>query len=369
MKRRPSHLFSRALLVAPLVPLALLTGLVLVGCPTLKNAPLDAGAETDAGIADLDAGDDASELPETGFTIVRHMPEAGALRALSVTTTEQVYLAGDDGVILEKAGAEWQTVVLGPGVDVTGIWSSGSTEALAVATQKNTNKGPIFRRGNGVWAQIGTAPHGLRTVWGIDRIRYAGGNDGVIYSGPPNDPLGNGFQLPLPPNVADTLFAPIIYAIGGNSTKAVMAAADADSTLFSTDGTTWRLFEDPIDRTRSFRTMWGFPGPTVQIYQGANYYGLWSFTSPGGPVFQLNEEKDQLQNPNRWIWGIWGPSGDQIVCVGDAGRIMTYDKKTGKVLIRPSPTVKNLYAVGGTSLDDIWIVGEEQLVLHGHLSL
>jgi hypothetical protein len=367
MKGRPSYLLSHALVVAPVMTSALLTGLVLVGCPSLKNAPLDAGAETDTGVADLDAGDDASELPETGFTIVRHMPEAGALRALSVTTTEQVYLAGDDGVILEKVGAEWQTVVLGPGVDVTGIWSSGPTEALAVATQKNTNKGPIFRRGNGVWAQIGTAPHGLRTVWGIDQMRYAGGNDGVIYSGPPIDPLRDGFQQPLPPDVPDTLFAPIIYSIGGNSTKAVMAAADFDITVFF-DGATWHSFQDPIDRTRSFRSIWGFPGPAVEIYQGANYFGLWRFTSSTAPVLQFNEEKDQLQNPNRWIWGMWGPSGDKLVCVGDAGRIMTYDKKSGKVVTQPSPTVKNLYAVGGTSLDDIWIVGEEQLVLHGHLS-
>ncbi len=48
--------------------------------------------------------------------------------------------------------------------------------------------------------------------------------------------------------------------------------------------------------------------------------------------------------------------------------IMTYDRATRKLTIQPSPTTKSLYAVGGTSLDDIWIVGEEQLVLHGHLS-
>jgi hypothetical protein len=114
--------------------------------------------------------------------------------------------------------------------------------------------------------------------------------------------------------------------------------------------------------------MWGFPGPTADIYQGANYYGLWHFTGSSDPVLQLNEEKDQPQNVNRWIWGIWGPSADKVIAVGDAGRIMTYDKTSGKVTIQPSPTGKNLYAIGGTSLDDIWIVGEEQLVLHGHLA-
>jgi hypothetical protein len=354
---------SRWSYVLPLVGVGL-SQLLLIGCPGLKSADVnagDAGADNEAG---LDAG--ASE-DATGFTVVRHLPEAGALRAVSVVGSEQVYLAGDDGVLLEKAGADWQTVVLGPGLDVTGVWSNGPDEALAVGILKNTNKGPIFRRGKGVWAQIGTAPHGLRTVWGIDNVRYAGGNDGVIYSGPANDPLRDGFQQPRPPEVADTLFAPIIHSIGGNSTKAVMAAADFDITMLF-DGTTWHSFQDPIDRTRAFRAIWAFPGSSADVYQGANYYGLWHFTSSTAPVLQLNEEKDQPQNVNRWIWGIWGPSADKVIAVGDAGRIMTFDKTSGKLTIQPSPTTKNLYAIGGTSLDDIWIVGEEQLVLHGHLA-
>lgn len=351
-----------------LLPIAVLSELLLVGCPGLKSAPADAGAETEVDAGDAgDAGGGASGSSESGFTVVRHMPGAGALRAVSVVGSEQVYLGGDDGVLLEKAGTEWQTVVLGPGFDVGGIWSAGPNEALAVGTLKNTNKGPIFRRSRGRWTQIGTAPHGLRTVWGIDDVRYAGGNDGVVYTGPSNDPLRDGFQQPRPPEVADTLFSPIVYSIGGNSPKGVMAAVDFDLTqLF--DGTTWHTYVDPIDRTRSFRAIWGFPGPTVDIYEGANYYGLWHFTSSTEPVLQLNEEKDQPQNVNRWIWGIWGPSADKVVCVGDAGRIMTFDKASGKVTIQPSPTGKNLYAIGGTSLDDIWIVGEEQLVLHGHLA-
>lgn len=336
---------------------------VLVGCPGLKSAPADSGTESEGGGAQTDA----SMLPESGFEIVRHMPEGGALRALSIVGTEQIYLAGDNGVLLEKSGDDWKTVVLGPGFDVGGVWSSGPNEALAVGTQKNTNKGPIFRRAKGIWAQIGTAPHGLRTVWGIDDVRYAGGNDGVVYSGPATDPLRDGFQQPRPPEVPDTLFSPIVFSIGGNSKSAVMAAADFDVTMLW-DGATWHAFQDPIDRTRSFRAIWGFPGPTADVYQGANYYGLWHFTSASAPVLQLNEEKDQPQNANRWIWGIWGPSADKVVCVGDNGRIMTYDKTSGVVTIQASPTGKNLYAVGGTSLDDIWIVGEEELVLHGKLS-
>jgi hypothetical protein len=362
MKRRPGYLGF----FAPLAPFAALA-VLLASCDSLKTATLDAdaGASTDGG-----AVDDASMLPESGFTIVHEVLEGGTLRALSVVGSEQVYTAGEDGVLLEKkTDGGWQKYRLGPGINVTGIWSAGPTEALAVATLENTNKGPIFRRANGLWTQIGTAPHGLRTVWGIDDVRYAGGNDGVIYSGPPIDPLRDGTQQPLPPNVPDTLFVPIVYSISGNSKTSVMAALDYDTTMFfDGTGTMWHTLQDPIDRTRSFRAMWGFPGPNTEIWQGANYYGLWQFTGSTDPVFQRNEEKEQPQNANRWIWGIWGPSADKIVCVGDAGRIMTFDKASGRVTIQPSPTGKSLFAIGGTSLDDIWIVGEDQLILHGHLA-
>ena len=346
-----------------LAAVASLAAVAAVACASLKTAP------PDAGVVDGGAGEDgaADAGPDTGFTNVRQNAEAGAFRTVWVGGPETVYIAGDNGALIEKRGEEWAEVVLGPGVDVGGVWASGPSEALAVATTKNTNSGPVFRRSNGRWIQVGAAPHGLRSVWGSGNVRYAVGNDGVVYSGPPSDPLGTGFQVEPNEFVAKTLFVPILHSVGGNDDKRVMIAADFDTTVFF-DGT-WHSYADPIDRTRSFRAIWGPSGsPTTDIYQGANYYGLWHFTGSANPVTQLNEEKDEPQNFNRWIWGIWGPSADKIICVGDGGRIMTYDRKTGAVTKHPSPTTKSLYAIGGTSLDDIWIVGDEQLVLHGHLS-
>jgi hypothetical protein len=334
-------------------------------CASLKIAPVDAGAD-DAGEASAEDVGAADAGPDTGFSVVRQRPEAGAFRALWVGGPEDVYVGGDDGVLLEKAGAGWREIQLGSGMDVGGIWGSSRDEVLLVGTTRNTNSGPVFRRSGGRWTQIGTAPHGLRAVWGYRDMRYAAGNDGVVYSGPPLDPLGTGQQFSPNPAVAKTNFAPIMHSIGGNDESRVMVSADYDMTAFF-DGT-WHTYADPIDRTRSFRAIWGPPGaPKVDLYEGANYFGLWHFTGKDNPVEQLNEEKDEPQNFNRWIWGIWGASADQIICVGDGGRIMTYDRATGLVLRRPSPTTRSLYAIGGTSLDNIWIVGEGQLVLHGSL--
>lgn len=356
MRVLPRFLLLASALVAPAV--------VGIACAELKGAPSDAGV----GDAADDGSADADTAGETGFTIVHDRPDAGAFRSVWVGGPETVYVGGDNGVVLEKRPKDWAELVLGPGIDISGVWSAGPNEALAVGTTKNTNTGPIFRRDpEGRWIQIGTAPHGLRSVWGSGDMRYVGANDGIIYSGPAVQPLENGQQFEVSEKVAKTLFAPIVFSVGGNDAKRVMGAGDYASTMFF-DGT-WHQYEDPIDPTRSFRAIWGAPDAAgIDIFQGANYYGLWHFTGSSNPVSQLNEEKDEPQNVNRWIWGIWGPSGDKIVCVGDGGRIMTWDRKTNLTVKQPSPTNRNLYAIGGTSLDDLWIVGEGQLILHGHLS-
>lgn len=335
-------------------------------CASLKSAPDDAGA-ADAG----EAGVSEAGLAST-FAIVRQAEgtTAGAFRAVWVGGPDLVYIGGDNGVLLEKRpNDQWAEVALGAGIDVGGVWGSGPTEAFAVATTRNQNLGPIFQRKNNRWIQIGVAPVGLRSVWGSGNTRYVGGNDGSVYFGPPTQPLKEGKQVEPNEFVAKTNFAPIFFSVGGNNENRVMIAADYDMTVFF-DGT-WHTYADPIDRTRSFRAIWGPPlpkdSPEIDIYEGANYYGLWHFTGSANPVTQLNEEKDEVQNFNRWIWGIWGPNADKIICVGDGGRIMTYDKKTGELKKHPSPTTKSLFAIGGTSLDDIWIVGEDQLVLHGSL--
>ena len=351
-------------LFALVVVVVVASAAALASCSTFRT---EAAPGSDASAPGDDAGIDAA--PDSGFTVVNQGDAgAGALHALWASGPNDVYAAGDDGLVLHFTGDPTPArVILGAGIDLGGIWGSGPNEILAVGTQRNTDNGPIFRRLNGRWIEIGIAPHGLRSVWGIGNLRVAGGNDGAIYHGPPDNPLGFGNQLGLPPEVQQTNFAPIIYSIGGNSESSAMAAADVDSTAWW-DGTIWHSYDDPIDRTRAFRAIWGPAGDAVDLYEGANYYGLWHFTGKENPVVQVNEEKDSPDKFSRTIWGIWGPSKDKIVCVGDNGRIMTYDNTTQVVTVRPSPTGKNLYAVTGTSLDDVWIVGEDELVLHGRIT-
>lgn len=336
----------------------------LAACTSFRATPSSSGGAADGGD---DAGGDAAAPT---FTIAyQGDADAGAIRALWAESATNVYAAGDDGVVFHFAGDTGPAAAdsLGKGVDLGGIWGSGPAEILAVATQRGTDKGPIFRKsGAGRWIEIGTAPHGLRAVFGVGNMRFASGNDGVIYYGSPTDPLGNGTQMSAAPGVPPTPLAPIIWSLGGNSEHAVMAAVDVDTTAFW-DGTIWHSYDDPIDRTRAFRAIWGYPGDGIDVYEGANYYGLWHFTGKQNPVVQVNEEKDDPTKASLSIWGIWGPSKGKVIAVGDGGRIMTYDDATQVLTVLPSPTTANLYAVTGTSESDVWIVGEHQLVLHGRM--
>jgi len=254
---------------------------------------------------------------------------------------------------------------LGSGNDLYGIWGAAADDLWTVGTNRVTKGGVLFHKTSDTWVQYGTTKYGLRSVWGTGDQRYAVGLSGAVYNGSAAAPFATGMQIDPNPTIPATPDAPILYSVSGNHAMAVMLAGDVDSTFFF--DTRWHAYTDPVDRTRAFHAMWGAPGDSVSIYQGANYFGLWHFTSASEPVYMLNEEKDQPENFGRGIWSIWGLEDQHIVAVGDQGRIMTYDGVTQEVKVRASPTTLSLYGVWGSSFDDIWIVGDGGLVLRGRI--
>jgi len=246
-----------------------------------------------------------------------------------------------------------------------GVWGTGPEDVYAVGAVADEDVAVIMHQTSVGWIEITTSyPHGMRAVGGIPSEFFAGGYDGVILAGPT---FTEGVKEPPNPDIALTTYAPIVYSISATSKDNVMAAADVDTTLYY-DGSGWHAYADPTDRTRTYRAVFGAPDAGTDFYWGANYYGLWRFTGMENPVRQLNEERNLPQDDSLFIWSVWGFSADRVVCVGSNGRIMTYDTTSGTVHIQPSPTGKNLYGVWGTSFDDLWIVGDGQLVLRGSVT-
>jgi hypothetical protein len=297
--------------------------------------------------------------------IMQAIPDGGVLRAVWGSGPDDVHLGGENGLLFDVAANDnISHVMLGTGKDIGGIWGSSQDDVWAVGIQRNTPRGFVLRK-NGAgsqWIEAFPTNYGLHSIWGSGNQHFAVGYSGAIFSGAD---LMQAVAIDRAACAPATTFSPELWSVSGNSPSSVLVAGDVCSN-YRYDGATWFTESDLVDPTRTFRAVWGVPGAAVDFFEGANYFGLWHFQGAGKPVTQLNEEKAEAQNLSRYIWSIWGWSSTQVVCVGDAGRIMTWDGTAVKMV--PSPTTNSLFGVWGASPDDVWIVGDGGLVLRGKLT-
>lgn len=86
-----------------------------------------------------------------------------------------------------------------------------------------------------------------------------------------------------------------------------------------------------------------------------------------GELLRLHEDRSGPGTEDQFVRGIWGEA-NQVLFVGDLGHVFRYDVGTNDFTSISSPTDSNLYGVWGSSMDDVWIVGERELILHGSLA-
>jgi hypothetical protein len=339
-----------------------------LGCARFKNADVGADAAT---------GDAPADGPgATTFAVVQQAHDAGALNAVWGSGPTDIHAVGDNGAIVDYDGTSW-TPLAGSvtGATLTGVWGTGPNDVYAVGTLAADSRGIIFHDDGTGWVQQESTAHGLLSVWGVSGAVYAVGLGGAIYRR-----VGSGAwtllgSLPPNPYVDAGPGAPVLWSVNGNASNEVVVAAGLDSTFLDDGQSQWLYSYDPVDRTRDYRCVWGAPSQSLDVFIGANYYGIWWWleASDGGvqSLLSINEEHDEPDDVARFLWGIWGPSSDRAVFVGDAGRIMYFDGSSGpnSAQIIPSPVATTLYGVWGVSMDDVWIVGKEGTILHGSIPL
>jgi hypothetical protein len=347
--------------------------LCLGGCNDFRDAPAgpDAAASTPMGSSDAAVTSATPIDPRaTGLALVGDLPPVD-YRGVAVFSRSKVIVVGDE-TILDWNGSAWQHTHVG-GVDLGGAWTNGVI-SYAVGTLKQTNTGVFMLRTakTGRWIQLATVPHGLRSVWGDDDFRVAVGHDGVAYFGVEDVPFKNGVQHDPFDGVPRTLFSPLITAVGGNSRKHVIAVGGAGG-WFGYDGAAWKGYAQKVDATRTFRSVWGPPGDSLDVIIGSNYYGLWRFRGTQDqngerlPASLLNEERDDPIRGSQYINGIWGESTSRFLAVGTSGRVMKHEEGAPPSVIATAAGAHDLWGVAGTGWDDLWIVGDAGVVLHGSL--
>ena len=354
----------------------------LGACGQIRSGPPEgASAAPDSGISTTTnnsvSGDQALKLAPAATDF----PNA-SYRAVHAVSKNRVFVVGDES-ILEWDGKTWTKTTVG-GVELNGVWGN-ETWALAVGSFKNSNRGVAMLRAPNRWVQFATVEHGLRSVWGSgtgddDRVVVVG-NDGATYFGNPTRPMEKGVQQDVPADtpqaLTQTLFFPVMAAVGGNSPNHVVVAGPV-GTFYKDDGTNWKGEVQKIDPTRTYSAVWGPLGKAFDVVLGANYYGLWYFAGtdtsaetgkPGSMLLMLNEERDDIQRAQQYIYGIWGESTSRFLAVGSSGRVMLFEGKE-KPRIMDSPAGgHDLRGISGTGWDDLWVVGDDGIVLHGSLSL
>jgi hypothetical protein len=134
---------------------------------------------------------------------------------------------------------------------------------------------------------------------------------------------------------------------------------------------------DPsVDRTVVFLSVWADPTTPGSYFFGTNYWGI-AWLTPTMPaidatmvtdgMYRLSQDQSMSGSDQMFIRGIWG-LGTTVAFVGDQGRIYTFDAAANQVLPVASPTGSSLTGIWFSSLDDVWIVGERELILHGSLA-
>jgi hypothetical protein len=364
-----------------------LLGCVFVGaggCTWVIGANWDGqlAAVSEAGGA-RDAGEEGDASVDSPFTVVSVLPAGETLNAIWGADMNHVFAVGTDTFSYIYADGVW-TPVVGPlqGATYNGISGLSSTEVYAVGTGPDGG-GFIHEYNGATWSEIYTTPAGLNSVWcTTDGSIFAVGDKGGMYASHTGYPWAS--YGPIPPNTSVPVGPddPVLGGIAGLNSEEFAVAGGADQILFfdtAITSTAFETFDPSLDRSTAFRSVWQAPVAAVSIFFGTNYYGLSSLTVSPTPIdgasyfdagYLLVELEQDHQTPGasgKYVNGLWG-TPNTVVAVGDDARIYTYSAENRTITYYPSPTNgPSLHGVWGSSLADIWIVGDRELILHGSL--
>ena len=333
-------------------------------------------AEFRAGPAD--AADGGATDGGSPFTVVHAVPEGRALFSVWGADESHVFAVGSDNVRYEYIGGQWKPFTpIVVGQDLECVWGTSASNVYAVGVILSTGQGIVEHFDGQGWTDEYIAPTPLSAVWGDGKLVLAVGAQGQIYGKTEGTTawaprLSNG--LPANPNVTHGPDDPVLWSIAGPSINDFAMAAGLDRVFVYQDAGFVNL--DPVvDRTIDFRAVFAVPGsqPTTYLF-GTNYLGAAWLANSGPPdaalvmdgMFSLFQDRSSAGAATQYIYGIWG-TATRFVFVGDQGRIASYDGASNQVSIVPSPVSDSLVGVWGSSLSDVWIVGQRELILHGSL--
>ena len=351
--------------------------LMLAGCRQLlaidEERPL-LSEELDGGGVEAEAATDATAEGGSPFSVFNAVPSGEALVAIwgagpdsfvAVGTSSVAYVY-DNGTLTRLGGTQ-------QGRDYLAVWGFSKTDVFAVG---QTASGGFVDHFDGKgWTAVFDTPSALLGVWGSSQgagAVLAVGTQGNIYGFTPGQAWKTFDKLPKAPGDPSVPGAPRLWGISGRNLDDFSIAADSRFYHYEPDAGGFAFYEPTAQTNTLFRSVWQQAGGAgTNVYFGTNFFGLLYFSGRGSetsgyPGTVLFRDEATPGAEESFIQGVWGTS-EKVIAVGDRGRIYVYDTGLSTPSPIPSPTDEPLGGVWGSSIDDVWIVGRRELILHGSI--
>jgi hypothetical protein len=261
-----------------------------------------------------------------------------SIRDMWGTAPDDLYLAGDAGIVWHWDGSRFDPMDTGVQVRLEGIWGIASDNIVAVGP------GHVVQWNGMGWNDITPGGHeSYQSVWGAETGEYyVVTEQGRVWR---SDPDGRWYW--------QDFHYPNFQAVWGTAADDVVVAGCGffANGVFHWDGTAW----SPMGATGDFDVcgIWGFSSEDIWVagVEASLYHWngtAWTWINPGGGYPSLDEA--------------WGTSSQNMYFVGINGLIRHWDGEAWSEFFARDAAGRSFLAVWGVSDSDIYAAGQEGLL-------
>ncbi len=272
--------------------------------------------------------------PNEGFTLIAPRPLAPALRTIWGLHTDEVFAAGNSGVILAKDGEGWRLSAQSDTNDILDLWGDTKNSIFAAAGNRilrfNGHAWTVTYDGDSLEQYLSIWVHNAWDVYAAGEFGRVIHFDGVRWS-------------PMETGVDST-----IIAIRGTD-EGIVFAATVNGSILKYDGSKWiTIHSDSRHRFRNLLVLNSQQLIAVGEDRLAVHYNMGSWQTllwVGGDIFQ----------------DVWGLTYDRVFAVGSLGSIWYFNGDHWFAM--PSSTSRNLLGIWGAEPDQFYVVGDLGTIL------
>ncbi|MBX3198713.1 MAG: hypothetical protein KF894_11305 [Labilithrix sp.] len=268
------------------------------------------------------------------------------------SSTSDVWAIGSGGTILHYDGKAWARTPTGLYNTFRGIWGTGPNDVWAVASTGVIVHTGGFANGTATWEnRPSPVPALLASTQLLVRSVWTSSSDDVRLGGVPFDIRTRGVTGQYWTRGDQWLRTPL--ADGGVTWRTVAGAPTVTSIWGSSASDVWML---------------GDNSAAVPHERALTFHGTPDEADAGGAV--PVEHRDPLTwravdaQSEHTLEAVGGTSADDVWAVGQRGTIRRIGKDDDRWRKVDSPVTATLRAVWGSGPSDVWIVGDDATILH-----